>query len=243
MTGPAGTTAWRVARRMARASAPLVGGYWAIMFPVCAATIAAGLMLGDLDVSIWAASGAAAPKYFMLALGTLLAAALPIYVGNGITRRDFALGATAYLLMIAAGYGTLMALGYAVERPIYAANGLLSRLSEPYPVQSFGDGLAVWVEDLLVGVVYLCAGWLIGATFYRLGVWWGLAVIPAAAVPIAVVETAFDSLWLGYGINNGLATEPPVLAVGVLLGLAAAAVAWTAAYALVRAVPIRKVSG
>jgi hypothetical protein len=232
-----------VGHTMLRRSSPTMAAYWAIMLFVYAVIVASVSTQADADVSIWATSGGSAPKYFLLALGIMLSVQLPIFVGNGVTRRDFAAGASMYVAVIALGYGALMAAGFAVEHAIYSANDLLTVQKDPYPVQSVADGLGMFVGETIVGMVYLCVGWLIGTSFYRLGVWWGIGLIPLEAVPVAVAEMGFNSLWMGYGLNRGLGIEAPPLLVGVLIGLAALAILWAANFVLLRDIPIKKVSG
>jgi hypothetical protein len=236
--------AWTVARTHLRAGLPMITSYWAIMASVYAVIVVPVATWGTPDVSIWATSGGSAPKYFLLALGIMVTTVfLPIYVGNGVTRRHFAFGASVYVIWVAAIYAVVMAIGYVVERPLYVANDLIAGLEDPYPVQSFGDWLTVLVAEALVGLVYLCVGWFLGSAFYRLGALWGIAVTPLAALPVVATEMGFDALGAGYGLNRAFDLEPPPLAVGVLIAAASFAVAWAANYALIRAVAINKVSG
>lgn len=236
--------AWTVARTQLRAGLPMIAAYWAIMISIYAVIIAIIVIWGDTDVSIWATSGGSAPKYFLLALGIMITNLfLPIYVGNGVTRRHFTLGASAYVVGVAAIYAVVMALGYGVEYSIYAADDLIASQDQPYPVQSFRAGLTVLVAEAFVGLVYLCVGWFVGSAFYRLGVVWGIALAPLAALPVVAAEMGFDALWAGYGLNRAFGIERPPLAVGVLIAAAGVAVAWAANYALIRAVAIKKVSG
>jgi hypothetical protein len=237
-------TVWAVTRTQIRAGAPLVAGYWSIMLAIYAAIMTVILTVGDTDVSIWATSGGSAPKYFLMAIGIMLTTAyLPVYVGNGVTRRDFARAASGYVVAVAAVYAVIMTLGFAVEYALYSDADLFGDLTDPYPVRSVADALTVLVEEVFVGIAYLCVGWLLGTCFYRLGTWWGIGLIPVTLVPAVVAEVGFDSLWAGYGINNGLGIEPPPLWVGVLIAVVAIAAAWIANFALIRAVAIKKVSG
>jgi hypothetical protein len=237
-------TPWIVTRAQTQASLALVAGYWAIMLPVYALIISVVVTVGDTDVSVWATSGGSAPKYFLLAVGVMLTTVyLPVYVGNGVTRRDFALGASLYVLIVAVVYAILMTLGFAFEHAAYTSADLMDNLTDPYPVRSVADALEMFVGALLVGIVYLCSAWLMGTCFYRLGNWWGIVLIPVTLLPAVVTEVGFNSLWAGYGINHGLGIERPPLAVGVLMGVASIAVAWFVNFALIRAVAIKKVSG
>lgn len=233
-----------VARTQLRAGLPMVAGYWGIMLTVYAVIITVVVAVGDTDVSIWATSGGSAPKYFLLAVGVMLTTVfLPTYLGNGVTRRDFTLGASLYIVVVAAVYAVIMALGFLAEHAIYSAADLMGGLDEPYPVQALSDGLDRFVAELLVGIAYLCSGWLMGTCFYRFGSWWGIGLIPVTVLPAAVTEIGFDSLWLGYGINHGLGLDRPPLGVGALMAVASIAAAWLANFALTRAVAVKKVSG
>jgi hypothetical protein len=234
---------WVVARNQAmRSGLPMIGGYWAIMAVIYAFILTLAVALAEPDVSIWATSGGSAPKYFMAAIGIMMTAVfLQVYIGQGVTRRHFALGASAYLAAVAVVYALVMTLGYTIEHAIYAANDLLARQTDPYPVLSIGDGFGTFLEETCVGVIYLLAGWLTGSWFYRFGVW-AIALLPVAVLPIAATEMAFDSLWLGFGLNNALGIDPPS-SVGVPVTAACAAVVWAANYALLRGIAIKKVSG
>jgi hypothetical protein len=237
-------TASIVTRAQLRTGLPMVAGYWGIMIPIYAAIITVVVTVGDTDVSVWATSGGSAPKYFLLAVGVMLTTAyLPIYVGNGVTRRDFAYGASLYILAVAAVYAVLMTLGFVLEYAIYSSADLMGNLTDPYPVRSVADALTTLVGELFIGIVYLCVGWVMGTCFYRFGTWWGIGLIPVTLVPAVVTEMGFDALWAGYGVNNGLGIERPPLAVGVLVAVAAIAVTWFVNFALIRAVAINRVSG
>lgn len=237
-------TVWTVTRTQARAGVPMIAGYWGIMATIYTAIIVTVLLVGDTDVSIWATSGGSAPKYFLMVIGIMLTTAyLPVYVGNGVTRRDFARAASIYIAAVAAVYAVFMTVGYVVEYSVYSSAELLGGLKDPYPMQSVGDGLSIFVAELCVGAAYLCVGWLLGTCFYRFGTWWGIGLIPLTLVPALVTEVGFDSLWAGHGINNGLDIERPPLAIGVLMAVLSIAAAWIVNFALIRAVAINKVSG
>lgn len=237
-------TTWIVARTALRGVLPAIAGYWAIMVLVVSVILTSiAFADGSPDISVWSTSGASAPKYFLFAIGVAQIGQLPVYIGHGVTRREFVRGALLYLGILAVIYGGTMALGYAAERPVYVAEGLMAGLEQPYPVQSVADGLTVLVEESLVGLVYVLAGWLIGTLFSRLGSWWGLVLLPFCVVPVVVAEIGFDSLWAGYGLNRAFDLEPPPLGIGVLIAVAAIAVMWGAIYALARTMPINKVSG
>jgi hypothetical protein len=235
--------AWIVARaQLRRTGLPMIAGYWAIMLPVYAIILALVIPLGDPRTSIWATSGGSAPKYFLAAMGVMITTVfLPIYVGNGVTRRHFALGATAYLAVLAVIFAVPMVLGYGVEHAVYSANDLLALQTDPYPVRSVGDGFETFLEEFCVGGVYVLGGWLVGSCFYRYGVW-AIASLPVALVPVAVAEMGFNSLWLGHGLDNVLGIDPRSW-IGIPIAVACGAALWIANYALVRGMAIKKVSG
>jgi len=233
-----------VARVQSRAGVPMVAGYWGIMLTIYLVIITVILAVGDTDVSIWATSGGSAPKYFLMAVGVMLTTVyLPVYVGNGVTRRDYAIGASFYVLGVAAVYAVAMMLGFVLEHAIYTSADLMGGLEEPYPVRSVGDALSTLVAEFFVGSIYLVCGWLIGSCFYRFGNWVGIALIPVVLIPALITEIGFDSLWFGHLINSGLDIERPRLAFGVLLAVVCVAVTWFVNFALIRAVGIKKVSG
>jgi hypothetical protein len=216
----------------------VVAGCWAIVATVI-------ILIGDADMSLWHWFGTSPAKYFLMVLAIITAAVyLPVYVGHGITRRQFAVGSAAFFGIVSVAFGGVVLTGYLVELAMHAATGQFGPANGAYPVASVGDGLAVFVRHTVIHAAFVCTGWLFGATFYRYGPWIGILLTPLCAGPgfgtDFVLGMGTEQTGHRYDIVQlGAAYVPAGLLVGTLL--LALGVAF--AFAVVRDVPIRKVTG
>jgi hypothetical protein len=211
----------------------VVAGCWAIVATVI-------ILIGDADMSVWHWFGTSPAKYFLMVLGIITASVyLPVYVGHGITRRQFAAGSAAFFGVASVAFGVVVLAGY------HAATGQFGPASGSYPVTSFGDGLAVFARYAVIHAAFVCTGWLLGATFYRFGPWIGIVLIPVCVLPGFGVDfvlgtgTEQTGLHLYDIVELGAAYLPA----GLLVGAALLALGAALAFAVVRDVPIRKVTG
>jgi hypothetical protein len=217
----------------------VVGGCWAVVATVI-------ILIGDADMSVWQWFGTSPAKYFLMVLGIITAAVyLPVYVGHGITRRQFASGCAAFFGLASVAFGGVVLAGYLLELIMHAATGQFGPSSGSYPVASVGDGLWIFARYTVIHAAFVCTGWLLGATFYRFGPWIGIVLIPACVVPgfgaDFVLGTGTERA--GLHLNRIVELGSGYLPVGLLVGAVLLALGVGLAFVVVRDVPIHKVTG
>jgi len=229
-----------VFRHLVQVQGRIVGLYWVIVvvaFALIGAAYAFFSRNVELSVWDWATQS---PKYFLLAMGTILTAAyLPVFVAHGVTRRTFALMATVWVLLVTVSAGVIMALGYLVEGFVYDAAGWPQALTSPHLYDSAGESVLIFTEFALLTLGHMVTGWLIGTGYYRWGWWWGTAFMVPALLPAVVVELALSTSWIGELIETVFDYSPPPLGFGVMISLCGAAAGLVATFTLVRTTPLR----
>ncbi len=193
-----------------------------------------------LPLSIWEAFAGNGPGWFLMAMGaTAVSTYLPTVVAHGVTRRRFALSTTLALAACAAVLAVVVVIGYQYETAVYR------RVSWDHVLlgsHMFGstDQLHLvmaeyWVRYLLFGLV----GVLSGYGFYRVGGWWGTALLPLTTLlPLAIgsrllgqgTEVLSVPEWLAY-----MSATPS----GALLTIGFMAVLFVVIRALLATVPLR----
>ena len=161
--------------------------FWGVVaLTVVVASIVAG-RFGGLDFSLWQLATSHAVKYWLLIFGlTMVSGNLKLFVANGVTRRDFLLGAGAFGLITAVVFTALVPIGRGVEWMVRNALGVAAN---KYPEYSAGEALRDFGHYLPGSVGWLITGALVAAGFYRYRWWAGLLLIIPFAVPLAVPET------------------------------------------------------
>jgi hypothetical protein len=217
----------------------VVGAGWAVV-----ATVIIGI--GDADVSLWHWFGTSPAKYFLLVIGIITSAIyLAVFVGHGVTRRQFAAGCAVFFGLTSLAFGAIVLVGYLLEIALHAATGQFGASSATYPVNSVGDGLGVFLRYAVIYAAFACSGWLLGAVFYRFGPWLGILLVPVCALPgfgadfVLGMGTEVNGQHLYELIDLGAAYLPA----GLLIAVALLALGVFFGYAVVRDAPIRKVTG
>jgi len=190
---------------------------------------------GELDHSVWVIAGLPVSIYLFV-LGILAPATLLMpLVAHGVTRRAFAVASGVATLVLGAGAGLYMVVGFLAERAAYAAVGGSAALQEPHLFDTTGQLHLVFAEYSLLAAAYLVAGWLIGIGYQRFG-WLGgtIGVLPAL-LPFAAVEFA---LGLGPPEPSRPTADLPVGA-GLLLAMVAVGIGLLAGRWLLHGVPVR----
>ena len=238
-------TAWTVTRTLLRRSLPIAGWYWAVIFLAWAVVTGLIAHFGSVEASMWRNMGLQAPRWFTFVFGIIaLGTYLPMFVAQGVTRRDALLGSWGYFVPYAVGFAALITAGFGVEYLTFDALGVLGGLSEPYPVNSVADALRIFLDYSLVNLGYMAAGALCAVAYYVLNPWWATLLLPLMFLPAAGVETAFRTEWTGVVIARGLGLgEDPSLGPAVLFALLAIVVASVATWLAVRRLPLTKISG
>ncbi|GAA3764607.1 twin-arginine translocation signal domain-containing protein [Salinactinospora qingdaonensis] len=183
------------------------------------------------------------PMWVCFTIGVLLTTFfLKRYVMQGVTRRQFLTAATAVAVVAAVGTLLVVAVALALYSPMLRPEEL-SLLVSPMGETASLDavtGSLIAANALLGYVAALFVGALMGAGFYRFGVWRGLLVLPVALLPLLVAEL---SLWNPIPDEAGSLQllDVGALAFGYGLPLSAATLllAWAVNYLLTRDIPIR----
>lgn len=218
----------------------LLRQYRVFLWPIgIVATVAAGLgLLVDVFTdravgSVWEHAGGPVRWVFIFGLA-VTPAILPTYLAHGITRRTFTWAAAVAGGLLVLLLSAFLAVGFLVERAVYAALDAAQTLDGPHlftdPVQVH----LVLAEYALLASGYFIAGWLVGSVYYRFGGWRGTLALPLTAAPALVVEALFGVGWFGDAVADGTA-------VAVLLAAAVVGLALVALRLLTRAVPVRPV--
>jgi hypothetical protein len=211
--------------------------FWGVTtLAVVVASIVAA-RLGGVDFSLWELITGHAAKYWLLVLGlTMVATNLKIFVANGVTRRDFLLGAGAFGLVAAVVFAALVPIGRAVESLLRNALGVAAN---GYPGYSAGEAVRDFGHYAPGAIGWLLTGTLVAAGFYRFPWWAGLLLIIPFAVPLAIPETL-----LGLYAAPGIAERQVVpFAAGLALSLLAGVAGAVVLRRMTRDVPIRPTAG
>jgi hypothetical protein len=219
--------------------------FWVVVGSCWAAIATVIIIFGDADASVWQWFGESPSKYFLLVLGIITTSVyLPVYVGHGITRRQFALGSGIFFGLTSVAFGGLTMAGYLIELIMHAASGEFGVDGDSYPVTTVGDGLAVFARSTLIQAAFACSGGLFGATFYRYGPWIGILLVPLCAVPGFGTDFVLGGdERMGRHLYDIVELGAAYLPASLLLGALLIALGVVFAFLVVRDVPIRKVTG
>jgi hypothetical protein len=205
-----------VAVNLLRMYRPVALWFWVTM-AVCGAIGMTAVALNfDPSFSLWLVVAGSAAKWWLGVIGTLLVSVhLRQFVANGVTRHDFLAGAAAFGLLTAVLFAVAVPVGHGVEQLLL---GLGGPLPQQYPGTSFEAGVRELGYVLPGAVAFLVTGMAGTAGFYRFGAWGGLALLPIAVLPVAVVESL-----LGINERGGFDVRFVPYAVALLISLGAIA--------------------
>jgi hypothetical protein len=233
MTASSTSAAPRVARLLGRGHLKILLGFWAVMLVGWAGTVTTVETLGDMRTSMWWWFTRTTPKYFVLVLGILAGSVyLPRFIAYGITRRDVRVGAGAVLAVVALAFAALVLVGFGIEYGVYSNTGILGRLYDPYPISSVGDAVGIGVRTTLLCLIYPVTGWVLGAGYYRLGLWRGSLVLIPGIAPLFLAEAALDADRLASRFVLGTAAAAACVLAAAVLG-----------HFLTRDMPVRPTAG
>lgn len=148
---------------------------------------------------------------------------ITMYVANGMTRRNFAIGGTAFIVSLSLVVALLQTVGFGVEEVIYGSAGIKDVLDRPLVFDAVGNALRVFAICLGTYVAYMTSGWLIGTGFKRWGPLVGTLLIPICAVPVLLNDYLLSDDWGWSAVMfEGFGEAPPVgIAVVIVLVFAA----------------------
>lgn len=222
---------------------------------VGAPVLAAGLFLavlvlvtvvaqfGEVRISGWE-TATQLVRWFLGGVGVYATAVhLPLYVTHGRTRREVATDGGVFLAAYAAIVGVLLAVGFVLESVVYRMAGWTQGLESPHLFTSTDQYHLLVVEYVLMAVVWLAAGAMLGAAFYRSELI-GTALIPVALAAVMAVEVATGPGYFGpvpppvvefLGLDLGVASAWGAAGVTAVASAVLAAITWV----IVRDIPIR----
>jgi hypothetical protein len=161
--------------------------FWGVITLVVIGASVVTARFSGIDLSVWELITGQAAKYWLLVLGLMLVPThLKLFVANGVTRRDFLLGAGAFGLVTAVIFAALVPIGRGVESLVRTAFGVAA---DGYPDFSAGEALRDFGHYAPGAVGWLITGALVAAGFYRYPWWVGLLLIIPFALPLAIPET------------------------------------------------------
>jgi len=246
-TLPSGVTNGRrlrtVLAMMQVGSRPMLLVYWGVMV---IAFLAGGLIVEFLTDgtgnSVWD-YGTQSPKYFSMAFGISL---VPVYVNlmvaQGITRRMFSVASSIFLTTAALITAVLWVVGYQIERAVYDWQGWSQAMDNRHLFTDTSQAGLIFAEFALLVVSHEATGWLLGVTFYRLGFWRGLALVPVSLVPAAATEFLLVAQWLA-GPLSELGYQRPSLAVAVPVVVLVTALGLYVGYRILQPMPLKPAKG
>lgn len=211
---------WRVVRYMAIGLRPMIAGYWLVMV-VSFLSVGVGIHIvtGVTDKSVWDFA-TQSPKYFCSAIGMAVTPAfLTLMVAHGVTRRTLVVAGSVFLTLNAVATAGLWSAAYLVERVVFVSQDWPQKLSNPHLFTSTSQVGLMFAEFGLFILAHEVAGWLIGTSFYRYGVWKGIALLPLGLLPAVGAELLLLSQWVGQALESTGWERPSLLisAPGVLL--------------------------
>lgn len=218
----------------------VMGAFLAIVMAIFVLISAGAALLGGVDASMWQNAGSGAFKYFPMAMGIMLTPVLlPLYVAQGVTRRQFTVGGALFVAVWSAGLTLAMVAGFAVEAVAYDALGWPHELENPHLFDSWQQAHLVFAEYFPLIAVHMLAGWIIGMTYYVLGWFRATLLLPVSLLPALAAEVLLATSWIGSALREFTEYTPPSAVVGVTGALLVSAAAWAALYLIVRDMPIK----
>ncbi len=166
-------------------------------------------------------------RYFPMSIGVMLVPALlPAYVANGVTRREFTVGAALMITGATLGLAVVGAIGLVVEKWAYSWAGHVPTYTFPHLFDGPENVVAVVGEFAILISSHMVAGWLIGYTYYRYGGWIGTFLLPLTVLPALAVEALTSVSWIGGLLmdNTGYERLPLPFVIPAVLAIMAGAV-------------------
>jgi len=221
LTGTAAPAAiWRIVRFMAFGVRAIIAGYWLVMVVAFALLgLVIHLATGATEKSVWDFA-ANSPKYFSSAVGMMLTPAfLTLLVAHGVTRRTFAVVGSVLLVLSATATSLLWMLAYQLEQAVFAWRGWSQAFENPHLFTKSSQAGLIFLEFFLLIMSHQVAGWLIASSFYRFGIWTGLAMLPLGLIPAAAAELLLLVHWVAQALQSTGWHRPSLLVAvpGVLL--------------------------
>ena len=199
---------WAIARHRIQMDTAAVIVLWVPFLLVAVAISAAVGIYGTLSTSVWE-QATQIPRWFAGGIGVYLTAVyLPLYIAHGLTRRQFATQVPVIVAVLSTVLAALITVGFAIERAVYALGGWPQALSRSHLFDTPDQYAVIGLEFWLVFAVWIVAGMLVGAGFYR------RPVLGFVLIPVVLAVVAFAETTVGTGIFGPL-PEPLLTAIGL----------------------------
>lgn len=181
---------------------------------------------------------------FSVAIGLAMMLIEPS-IAHGVTRRELWLGVTTAVLIAAVALTVVVMAGFYAEGLVADVIGYdrgqdyLPPLADP-----FASPLVAAAGYAVTYAVHLTSGVLVAVVYYRVGGWYGTLLLPlTVGLPLSVPQAALGTDW-GPPLLSWLGLDWTPAVAWTLVVCAATAAATTAAhYLVVRAMPVKPVSG
>lgn len=230
----------RVGAGLTSGLATTLGIFLAIVAAIFMVIAVAVGTFGEVTESQWQTAGAGALKYFPLAMAVMLTTVLlPIYVAQGVTRRQFAVGASLFIAVWSALLALAMVVGYAIEAGVYDALGWSQEFDIPHLFDTWTQVHLIVAEYFPLVAIHMMAGWLIGTTYYVFGWFRATLLLPVSLAPVVVVEGLLATSWIGSALEHVESYTPPHVVIAVPAALAVIAATGAVNYLLIRELPIK----
>ncbi|MBX6388010.1 MAG: hypothetical protein IRZ08_03230 [Frankia sp.] len=218
-----------------------VGLLWLALAAIFGIVLGIVAVAGSLDSSLWQSGFSGWQRIVMFAAGyTMTSAFGPILIGNGVTRSRLAGAATVTMVVLALVGGLFVALGYTLEGLVFSALDWPQELRGGQRVDGISDIVRLGFAHVGLFTCYFAAGRLVGIARGALGPDEFVLLIPPALIPPAVAELFLIHDLAGLPLIGQVNLDwvPSSWAVGLLVSLAAAAVATVIAHPASRAITL-----
>jgi hypothetical protein len=211
---------------------------WLALAGLTAMVTAGTAAWGHVDRSFWHYPATLAARWFAFGLGIdAINTYLRLHVAHGRTRRDFLRQLWPHLLVLATTLALLVAIGYLIERGVYALAGWPHRLPSPGLVGTIGNLPGAIGAFTLMFVLWAIAGVLLTAAFIR-NVLLGLITVPIGFLIITPSELVAGNTAVPL-IQDVMQVLHLPAAASIAFGLAGIAVGCAVVWRIVRDMPVR----
>ena len=170
----------------------------------------------------------------------MLHTVLPIHIAHGRTRRDFAIEALIFGVMLVTFVALLTTVGFALEQGLYALGNWSRGTPDDHLFSSYTEYATIYAEYWLTILVWTVAGGFVGAAIYRSPEGGWLSLVPAILlVALAGITTEQSEQPMGFIMRRipTVDTTSLVLTAIISLGCFLAALAMT--WPIIRDMPLR----
>lgn len=219
---------------------PIIGGGFLLAVLLLTATVS---LVTEVRISGWEV-GTQLIRWFVGAIGVYLTGIyLPLYIAHGRTRREVAGDLAIFAALYAVFVAVLVAVGFSVERLVYRIAGWTQGIESLHLFDAADQYHLILAEHVIVLAVWVTAGAMLGAAYYRNG-GIGLALTPVALVAVMVIEEGTapgdfrplpTPLLELIGVELGAFSPLGAAAIAVGSCVVMAAIAWR----IVRDLPVR----